>query len=191
MTSFRAQSASTLEELLDLQQIQQLKYRYMRAIDTHDWDLIETCFALDASVWYSGGAIRRTGRAEIAAFFRDNIGPRAFSSHIALHPEISFTSATTAKGIWRFQDIVFTTREDAPGSPDEYGLRKGQRAEGAGIYHDEYVKVDGNWLIQSTGFVRIYEYWATPGYGWDGAFEQHTDHGLKVSDARGLRDETG
>jgi len=186
MSSVHPTPASTLEELLDLQQIQQLKFRYMRAIDTHDWNLIESCFAEDASVWYSGGAIRRTGRAEIAAFFRDNVGDRAYSTHIALHPEISFTSATKASGIWRFQDIVFTIREDAPSSPDAYGLRKGQRAEGAGIYHDEYVKVDGRWLIQSTGFVRIYEYWATPGYGWDDKFERHTDHGLKVCADRGL-----
>lgn len=42
-----AEPPSTLNDLLDLQQIQQLKFRYMHAIDTQEWDLIEACFARD------------------------------------------------------------------------------------------------------------------------------------------------
>jgi hypothetical protein len=28
---------------------------------------------------------------------------------------------------------------------------------GAAFYHDEYVKVDGEWKIRSTGYERLYE----------------------------------
>jgi hypothetical protein len=36
-------------------------------------------------------------------------------------------------------------------------LKKGDRLTGAGYYHDEYEKEDGEWRIASTGFVRIFE----------------------------------
>jgi len=181
----RARRITSPQDLVELHEIQQLKYRYMRAIDTLDWDLMDSCFADDASVWYSGGAIRCEGREAIVSFFRNNLGQTHYSSHIALHPEISLTGERTAEGIWRFQDTVYTTRSDVP-DPNGHGAQRGQRAEGAGVYHDHYSKVGDDWLIKSTGFIRLYEYWTSPGYTCTDDFA-HRGDGLKFCPARGAK----
>ncbi|MBW2144544.1 MAG: nuclear transport factor 2 family protein, partial [Deltaproteobacteria bacterium] len=64
--------------------------------------------------------------------------------HHAHHPEIDITGDTTAKGIWYLQDIVID-------------LDSNTTLRGAGIYHDEYEKVDGEWKIKLTGYDRTYE----------------------------------
>jgi hypothetical protein len=183
--SFRARPIKSPQDLVEIHAIWQLKYRYMRAIDTLDWNLIDSCFADDASVWYSGGTIRCEGRKEIVEFFRNNLGQTHYSSHIALHPELSLTSERTAEGTWRFQDTVYTIRSDAP-DPIGHGVQRGQRAEGAGIYYDRYAKVRNNWLIKSTGFIRLYEYWTSPGYACTDDFAFRGD-GLKFCPARGVK----
>ena len=64
--------------------------------------------------------------------------------HQCFHPEIQLTSDTTAKGTWGFQDYLIISDLNT-------SLR------GYGIYHDEYVKVDGKWKIKSTGYKRVFE----------------------------------
>ena len=62
----------------------------------------------------------------------------------AHHPEIELTSDSTAKGVWYLQDIVID-------------LDTNTTLRGAGFYHDEYEKVDGQWKIKHTGYIRTYE----------------------------------
>ena len=52
--------------------------------------------------------------------------------------------ATHARGTWALEDTVIHTQHD-------FTLR------GAAFYRDEYVKSDGEWRIQHTGYERIYE----------------------------------
>jgi hypothetical protein len=54
------------------------------------------------------------------------------------------TGDTTAKGVWALYDYVIIT-------PVNMSLR------GAAFYHDEYVKVSGEWKIKHTGYERIFE----------------------------------
>jgi SnoaL-like domain len=145
----------TVEEFLEIREIEQLKYRYMRAVDTHDWDLMRECFMEDAKTWYGNGSYADTGRDNILRFFRTVITPVFVSSHIALHPEITLTGPDTAKGIWRLQDIVHFIGPN----PDskEADIKGGEEMVGAGYYYDEYAKRDGIWRISSTGYVRIFE----------------------------------
>ena len=55
----------TIEDLLIIHEITQLKYRYMRAVDTQDWDLMATVFAKNARTWYDSGTLSATGRENI------------------------------------------------------------------------------------------------------------------------------
>jgi hypothetical protein len=145
----------TVEDFLEIREIEQLKYRYMRAVDTHDWDLMGRCFAEDADVWYGEGMYAFKGRENILGFFRSVIIPSFISSHIALHPEITLTGPTTAKGIWRLQDIVHFTAANPEAK--ESDIKGGEKMEGAAYYYDDYTRIGGEWVIQRTGYVRIFE----------------------------------
>jgi hypothetical protein len=61
----------TLQQLLDLEEIKKLKYRYIRAADTHQLDLLEACFTEDSHIWLANGRCARTGIAAIMDFYRD------------------------------------------------------------------------------------------------------------------------
>jgi len=167
----------TLEDFVEIRAIEQLKYRYMRAVDTHDWDLMADCFAEDANVWYGKGMYAFEGRDKILEFFRSVIIPSFVSSHIAVHPEISITEPSKASGIWRLQDIVHFTSANAEAK--EGDIKGGEKMEGAAYYYDEYSKIGGNWVIQSTGYVRIFESMTRPDYSGD----QH----LKTEPSLGVR----
>jgi hypothetical protein len=144
-----------IEDLLTIHEITQLKYRYMRAVDTQDWDLMATVFAKNGRTWYDSGKLSTTGRDNIVAMFRNAMKPSIYSSHIALHPEITLTSPTTAKGTWRFEDVVHFLEADPTLVASD--IQGGERLIGAGYYQDEYVKEDGQWKIASTGYVRLFE----------------------------------
>ena len=131
-----------------LEEIRQVKYRYLRCVDTKLWDEIGDTFTEDATVDYGtmayGKPLKMTGREEIVAFFRDNLGPEILTVHAAGQPEIT-VDGDTATGIWSFTDTVIATK---------YRIV----VTGAAFYHDRYERgTDGRWRIAHTGYVRTYE----------------------------------
>ena len=66
------------------------------------------------------------------------------SSHRCHHPEIDFTGADTATGVWALDDVVILTDW-------ELTIR------GSAYYTDEYVRTPDGWRIHRTGYRRIYE----------------------------------
>jgi hypothetical protein len=70
--------------------------------------------------------------------------PTIVSQHQVHHPEIDISSETTATGVWYLQDILID-------------LDANTALRGAGFYRDEYVKINGEWKIKLTGYVRTYE----------------------------------
>lgn len=132
-------------DLHELEAVKRLKYKYLRCLDQKRWDEIATCFTADATCSYGGGKYAFSGRDAIVDFLRKAMGAPSFlSSHRVHHPEIEFTSDTTATGIWALEDVVIETRAQLT-------------IRGAAFYRDEYVKQDGVWLIRSTGYERTYE----------------------------------
>ena len=135
----------TPEDLVEIECIKRLKYKYMRCLDQKLWSEMAECFTEDATSAYSGGKYSYQGRDAILEFLEGSMGHDGFlSSHRVHHPEIDLTSETTATGIWALEDVVVETRF-------EITIR------GAAFYNDTYVKRDGSWLIQSTGYKRTYE----------------------------------
>ena len=140
-----------IQKLVEIEAIKQLKARYQRAVDTKDWDLMRSVLASDATSVYSDGKYAFDGREAIVKFLADNLGtPDVQSMHHAHTPEIEITSDSTASGIWYLEDFVVSALP-SDGAPD------GTVLHGTGVYHDEYVKVDGEWQIQRTGYERIFE----------------------------------
>ncbi len=135
----------TPNDLVELELIKQLKYKYMRCLDQKLWDEISDCFTEDAQCSYSGGKYAFAGRDNIVTFFRQAMDRKSFlSSHRVHQPEIELTSATTATAIWALEDYVVDTERDVT-------------IHGAAFYRDEYVKVGGAWKLHRTGYDRTFE----------------------------------
>ena len=135
-------------DLVTLEEIRQLKYRYLRAVDTKDWDLLADTLSEDATADYGtptyGGPLRLTGRDGIVAFMRENLGPTIITVHAAGQPEID-VDGDTATGTWGFQDTVIATEHQVV-------------IQGAAFYEDTYRRdPDGRWRISHTGYQRTYE----------------------------------
>ena len=134
-----------LQELLEIEAIKQLKYRYIRAIDEKLWDQMEECFTEDATSSYSGGKYAFEGRDAIMQFLTESMDRDSFlSSHRVHHPEIELQGESNATGIWALDDYVIDTKHELT-------------IHGAAFYRDEYVKVDGDWKIKHTGYERTFE----------------------------------
>jgi hypothetical protein len=135
----------TPEDLVELELIKRIKYKYLRCLDQKLWDEMAECFVPDATAAYSGGKYSYQGRDAILEFLVKSMGEDSFlSSHRVHHPEIELNSPTTARGVWALDDVVIDTKW-------EITIR------GAAFYTDDYVKQDGVWLIQHTGYKRTYE----------------------------------
>jgi hypothetical protein len=137
-------------DLLELEAIKRVKYRYMRCLDQKEWVEMATCFTDDAVAAYSGGKYTYEGPDAIIDFLVRSMGAETFhSSHRIHQPEIDLTGPDTATGTWAMDDVVVMVDWDLT-------LR------GAAFYTDEYRKVGGGggggeWRIARTGYKRTYE----------------------------------
>jgi len=125
--------------------IKQLKYRYLRTLDTKKWDELAGCLTEDATAAYSGGKYSYEGREAIMGFLTDSLGRGSILTMHQVHqPEIEITGDETATGVWALEDKVID-------------LQFNITITGAAFYRDEYVKQDGEWKIKSTGYERVFE----------------------------------
>lgn len=142
----------SLEGLLSLEEIRQVKYRSLRCVDLKLWDEIGDVFTEDADLDYGtvayGKPLQIAGRAGIVAFFRTKLGPDTLTSHSAGQPEITVDGdgiSDRATGIWQVRDTVLATRHR-------------MLITGAAFHHDRYERgPDGRWRVAGTRCVRSYE----------------------------------
>jgi hypothetical protein len=135
-------------DLVALEEIRRVKYRYLRCVDLKLWDEIGETFTADATADYGtpalGKPLQLKGRDEIVTFLRDSLGPDIITVHFASQPEIDI-DGDTATGTWCFEDTVIAT---------EYRVV----IKGSAFYEDRYARGDdGRWRIAHTGYVRTYE----------------------------------
>ena len=132
-----------IADLVEFRAIEELKYRYLRCVDLKEWDELAGVFTGDATASYAGGNLTFDGRDAILDFLRSALGTQ-LTSHKCHHPELELTGPDRATGIWALEDVVI--------DPDA-----GYTIRGAAYYHDRYRKVGGSWLIEHTGYRRVYE----------------------------------
>jgi hypothetical protein len=135
-------------DLATIEEIRQVKYRYLRCVDLKLWDELAEVFTPDATVDYGtqvyGKPLKLDGRDAIVGFLRKNLGPTMITVHRAGQPEIT-VDGDTAEGIWSFEDTVIAT---------EFKVV----ITGAAFYRDRYERgEDGRWRIAHTGYTRTYE----------------------------------
>jgi hypothetical protein len=125
-----------------IEQVKQLKYRYLRSLDLKRWDEFEQTFVPEATGDYGDG-LAFGSRAELVGFMREVHGPGMITVHQCHHPEIRVEGAT-ATGWWYLADRV---------------IMPAQRLvlEGAAFYDDRYVLSPDGWRISHTGYRRTYE----------------------------------
>jgi len=128
----------------DRDKIHQLKARYFRMMDTKDWDGLAAVFTDDVEIDVTGegGGITRSV-ADYMPFLRDAI-ETVTTVHHGHMGEITFTSPSTATGIWAMEDELWWPE----GSPIRH-------IHGYGHYHETYEKRGEDWRIKTMTLTRL------------------------------------
>jgi hypothetical protein len=132
------------QQLLDIEQIKQLKARYFRLMDTKRWDDWGLVFTKDCVMEVPEANMVNNGRAAIVT----NVSTALTGARTVHHghmPEIEITGDATARGVWAMFDYVEF--------PEQDGTRAG--LQGYGHYHEEYVREDGAWRIARVRLERL------------------------------------
>ena len=130
----------------DIDDIQQLKYRYLRTLDTKHWDEFADTLTEDVIGRYGesiGESHDFDNRADLVAFMAKSMGPDIITEHRVTHPEITVTG-DEATGTWYLQDKVIVPAFDF-------------MLMGAAFYHDRYRRTADGWKICETGYDRTYD----------------------------------
>lgn len=138
-------SLSDIELLLAVEQIKKLKYTYLRAVDTHDWELLKTTLSVDCTARYDDGKYSFDSRDDIINGLRGHMDSASvLTMHNCHHPEIEVESDSSAKAKWYLQDLVFNREQN-------------WMLFGTAIYTDHYRLDNGQWQICHTEYARIME----------------------------------
>lgn len=139
----RADGAAGHRATDDIAAIERLKFRYLRTMDTKDWDEFADTMIPEATATYSE-YLQFESREAFLAFLRNTLGPHVITEHRCDHPEIDVDGAT-ATGTWYLADTVLIPAHN-------------MLLRGAAFYTDRYVRCDdGRWRIAHTGYERTYE----------------------------------
>ena len=136
----------SVQQLLDIEAIKQLKHAYFRCLDTANWEEMATLFHEDVSVHFVGGTYewKLRGRTEYLAAIQKAFHAGSIGHHNGHHPEIQVLGADEATGIWYLADHMWI-------------LEHRFQTSGSALYWDRYRKSDGRWQILETRYRRIYE----------------------------------
>ena len=130
----------------DREAIGQVKYRYLRALDTKHWDDFAATLTEDVVGDYGssvGEELHFTNRTDLVDYMRSALGPAVITEHRVTHPEI-MVSGDEASGTWYLQDRVIVA---------DFNFM----LIGAAFYRDRYRRTEDGWRISSTGYDRTYE----------------------------------
>jgi hypothetical protein len=150
----------TIEDLIAIEEIKQLKARYFYTMDTKDWAGYAGTFTDDAEIDFSSQqdlteqgesasemldteSWRMIGGDAAAAWLEPVLG-KVTSVHHATDPQITLTGPDAATAIWPMTDRLETSEEVFLGF---------------GHYHEEYRRVDGEWLISKLLLTRLLGVW--------------------------------
>ena len=130
------QLAKRLARLEDIDAIKQLKARYLNACDRQDPEAVRACFAegeviIDMS--YFGHCKNRDEFVD-GIFVPRGCHEYVLDMHHCSNPEITVGDNGTATGVWGLNYRNINTREKT-------------LTLLSAMYHDEYRKVDDQWLV--------------------------------------------
>jgi hypothetical protein len=140
----------TLDELLAIEEIKQLRNGYAAHMDAQEVEALVALFTDDAVCDFGESYGTWRGREEIGRNYKgamQHIGAPFNGIHVMSNPWIRIKSPTAAVGRWYLTDW-------APRQVPDSGLATptghNHPLMYLGIYEDDYRKVDGKWLISYT-----------------------------------------
>jgi hypothetical protein len=136
----------TLETLVAVEEIKQLKARYFRYVDTKQWDLLPSVFTQDCTFGFEGVVPGQVSRYESVEDFVEGLKVilgDVTSVHHGHSPEITLSGPHAATGIWAMTDLL----ERPLGHPLS-------SFTGYGHYFEDYRKEDA-WRIASVYLSRL------------------------------------
>ena len=126
----------------DIEAIERVKYRYLEALDTKNWDAYAETMTEDVTGDYDT-RLHFTNRRELVDYMRSSLGHGIVTEHRVNHPCID-VDGDEATATWYLQDRVIVP---------EFNFM----LIGAAFYHDRYRRTDQGWKICATGYDRTYE----------------------------------
>ena len=149
------QGMTSVEQLLAIEEIHQLKARYMRCMDTKDWVCWAGVFAQDFH--FKAGSVERFGaKAMVESTHASGLFDRVQTVSHAYTPEIEILSPTTARGTWAVEFLHYWPAGTGSAQGGEVAA-PGTWNHTDGYYHDTYVKIGARWFIQSEEIESIRE----------------------------------
>ena len=141
----------SLQDLLDVEAIKQLKSDYFYFMDTKQWEKWKEVFTADFAV--EGSAAHLGGRDAFVDFVR-RLLEGVESCHFGFMPAIEIVGVTSAHGRWSMYDDLLLPA----GHPwSEEPVRR----LGYGYYDEEYRRDEDGWRISSMRLSRLRE-WTVP-----------------------------
>lgn len=137
-----------LQQMSDLYEIQKLKARYFRLMDTKQWDEWRKLFTDDVELYLESSPTPASTTptlvgADALVRYLSASHPGKITIHQGHMPEIEFLEDGTATGVWAMFDWV-----DDPG--------RGGAWQGFGHYHERYIRgADGAWRIANIHLTRL------------------------------------
>lgn len=137
---------AAIDRLVAIEDIKQLKARFMRCVDTKDLPCLrDEVFAPGAEIHFKGTDydISAAGWTAIEKFYQEAFTPTKFGMHHAHTPEIT-VEGDTARGTWYLHDVFVNLEEN-------------WTLQGSALYDDSYGKIDGQWRIMYSTYQRLWE----------------------------------
>jgi hypothetical protein len=139
----------TLERLIAVEAIRELKARYCRLADFRYWEAFSQLFTPEGTMRFfdpAGSLLSEVhGRTEIIAKLTKSVG-KAQPIHHVFSAEIDVLAPTTAKALWAMEDQIIQPE----GSKASFRTMRGY-----GHYHEQYRCIDSHWLIEKLELTRI------------------------------------
>jgi uncharacterized protein (TIGR02246 family) len=128
----------SLQRLLDLEEIKQLKARYCRFVAKEDWEGFKNLFSEDLQFITPDGYMH-DGRAVFMAFHEESLQkPKVWGVVHCYAPEITIIGPDSASGMWAMEDVHVWPGGDGP--PIGH--------HGYGYYHEDYVRLPDGWRFK-------------------------------------------
>lgn len=136
------QALADVRTLLDIEEINSLKGRALRYLDTEQWEQWFELFTDDVRILWPDFDLDLRGKEAFVATWLRDIAPGypGLSTHHAHTPEIEMGSDDTATALWTMENDLQWAQESFNGI---------LKLHGSGHHVDEYRKVDGSWRISS------------------------------------------
>jgi len=123
-----------------IEAVKQLKYRYFRACDRKQPDVVRACFAPGAIDLQYGRIGSFTNRDDMVAVFTElACQEHIVEMHHGQNPEVTLTGPNEAAATWGLYYYMIDTRRNVV-------------TQLGGFYDDAYVCIDGEWLISRSHY---------------------------------------